>query len=600
MSNQVMNKIKGGSFLIESTAKEDVFTPEDFNEDQKMMAQAFTDFMDKEVLPHKERFEKKDYALTEELMKKVGELGALGITTPEEYDGLDMDFNTSMMATDRLSGVTGSFSTAYGAHTGIGTLPVLLYGSEDIKKKYLPGLSNGQLMASYCLTEPDAGSDANSGKTKAVLTADGEHYEITGQKMWISNAGFADIFIVFARIEDDKNITGFIVEKGAEGMTLGDEENKLGIHASSTRQVFFDKVKVSKDAILGERNGGFKIAVNVLNAGRIKLGAGALDSARRIIDLSVKYANERKQFKTPIAKFEAIKNKIAEMSIYLYAAESASYRTSGDITNEIAKLKAEGKSDSEAKLGGLEEFAIECAINKIYGSEMAQHVSDEGIQIYGGMGFSADTPMESAWRDARITRIYEGTNEINRILILSMMLRKGMKGDLDLMGPAMGAMKELMDIPSFEVPDFSEPLSEELDMLSKVKKLGLLLAGKSVQDYGDKLAHKQTLLMNLSEMLIEVYNVESAILRTLKLGDNTTHPEVRRKMCTVMTFEAIEKIATHAKRAAMHIAKDDELKMLLMAIKRQTKFTNHHDIISLKNEIAEEFIKENGFILDYV
>jgi len=448
MSIETTNKelLRGGQFLVKETLSEDVFTPEDFTEEQKMMKDSVKEFVDREIWPKKEEFEKKNYALTEEIMEKAGELGFLGISVPEEYDGLGMGFVSTMLVCDYISGATGSIATAFGAHTGIGTMPITLYGTEEQKKKYVPKLATGEWFGAYCLTEPGAGSDANSGKTKAVLSEDGKSYSISGQKMWISNAGFAKVFIVFARIEDDKNITGFIVENdAANGITFGEEEKKLGIHSSSTRQVFFSETKVPVENMLAGRGDGFKIAMNALNIGRIKLAAACLDAQRRVTDQAVKYANERIQFDTPIAQFGAIKYKLAEMATSAYAGESASYRAAKNIEDRIAKRMEDGNTHAEAELKGVEEYAIECSILKVACSEDIQNCSDEGIQVFGGMGFSADTPMESAWRDARISRIYEGTNEINRMLAVGMLVKKAMKGHVDLLGPATKVGKNLQE-----------------------------------------------------------------------------------------------------------------------------------------------------------
>ena len=401
------NKTRGGQFIVKETKCEDIFTPEDFNEEQLMMRDSVKEFVDKELWAHKDRFEKKDYAYTEETMRKAGELGLLGVAVPEAYGGLGMGFVSTMLVCDYISGATGSFSTAFGAHTGIGTMPITLYGTEEQKLKYVPKLASGEWFGAYCLTEPGAGSDANSGKTKAVLSEDGKYYSITGQKMWISNAGFCSLFIVFARIGDDKNITGFIVENDpANGISMNEEEHKLGIRASSTRQVFFNETKVPVENMLSERGNGFKIAMNALNVGRIKLAAACLDAQRRVISGAVNYSNERIQFNTPISQFGAIRSKLAEMATSSYAGESASYRAAKDIEDRIAEREAAGSSHQEAELKGVEEYAIECSILKVAVSEDVQNCTDEGIQIFGGMGFSEDTPMESAWRDARIARIY--------------------------------------------------------------------------------------------------------------------------------------------------------------------------------------------------
>ena len=516
METTEKNQLSGGSFIIENDTTRQIFTPEDFSEEQLMMKAAVKEFIDREVWPHKERFEKKDYELTKTLMEKAGELGFLGISVPEEYGGLGMGFVSAMLVCDYISGATGSLSTAFGAHTGIGILPITLYGTEKQKQKYLPKLSSGEWFGCYCLTEPGAGSDANSGKTKAILSKDGSHYKITGQKMWISNAGFASLMIVFARIEDDKNITGFLVPYDSEnGIRLGDEENKLGIHSSSTRQVFFTDTKVPVENILGERNGGFKIAMNALNVGRVKLGVACIDAQRRLTSESVKYANERIQFKTPISQFGAIKEKIARMATSCYVSESACYRVAKDIEDRIDYFISQGMSKQEAELKGVEDYAVECSLIKVGASEDLQNCSDEGIQIFGGMGFSADTPMESAWRDARIGRIYEGTNEINRMLSVGMLLKKGMKGQIDLMGSVMKAANAFGQNTSNQIISDNH-LSQEISIISKFKNLFLILLGNVVQKFGNELEKQQQILLSLSDILIEIYFSESALYRTLK------------------------------------------------------------------------------------
>ncbi|RYZ87284.1 MAG: acyl-CoA dehydrogenase, partial [Proteobacteria bacterium] len=485
---------RGGQFLVKETKAQDIFTPEDFTEEQKMMRDSVKEFVDKEIWAHKDRFEKKDYAYTEEAMRKAGEMGFLSVAVPEAYGGMGMGFVDTALVCDYISGATGSFSTAFGAHTGIGTMPITLYGTEEQKQKYVPKLASGEWFGAYCLTEPGAGSDANSGKTKAVLSDDGKYYSITGQKMWISNAGFCSVFIVFARIEDDKNITGFIVENDpSNGISLGEEEHKLGIRASSTRQVFFNETKVPVENMLSERGNGFKIAMNALNVGRIKLGAACLDAQRRVTTEATKYANERVQFNTPISSFGAIRSKLAEMATSCYAGESATYRAAHDIQTRIEAREAAGASHQEAELKGVEEYAIECSIIKVAVSEDVQNCTDEGIQIFGGMGFSEDTPMESAWRDARISRIYEGTNEINRMLSVGMLIKKAMKGHVDLLGPAMKVSEELMGIPDFNIPDYTELFAEEKELLAKLKKSFLMVAGSAVQKYGPDLDQHQQL-----------------------------------------------------------------------------------------------------------
>ena len=595
---KIDDMIRGGQFIVKETKAEDVFTPEDFSDEQKMMRDSVKEFVDREIWPKKEEFEKKNYDLTEEIMRKAGELGFLGVAVPEEYGGLGMDFVSTMLVCDYISGATGSIATAFGAHTGIGTLPITLYGTEQQKKKYIPKLATGEWFGAYCLTEPGAGSDANSGKTKAVLSEDGSHYKITGQKMWISNAGFCNIFIVFARIEDDKNITAFIVEKDLEnGISMGDEEKKLGIHSSSTRQVFFNETKVPAENLLGERDGGFKIAMNSLNVGRIKLAAACLDAQRRVLTSAVEYANERVQFDTPISKFGAIRSKLAEMAMSIYADEAASYRASKNIEDRINLRKENGSSHQEAELKGVEEFAIECSILKVAVSEDIQKCTDEGIQIYGGMGFSADSPMESAWRDARISRIYEGTNEINRMLSVGMLVKKAMKGHVDLLGPAKAVADELTGIPSFDTPDYTQLLAEEKAMLKRLKKVFLMVAGSAAQKYGEELDQHQQLLLASADILIETYMAESAILRVEKnakrYGEETQ--KVQIAMAKLRLYKAVDKINEKAKEGIISFAEGDEQKMMLMGLKRFTKYENYPNIVELRNIIADKIVEDNKY-----
>lgn len=589
---------RGGQFIVKETKCEDIFTPEDFSEEQLMMRDSVKEFVDKELWAHKDRFEKKDYAYTEECMKKAGDLGLLGVAVPEAYGGLGMGFVSTMLVCDYISGATGSFSTAFGAHTGIGTMPITLYGTEEQKQKYVPKLASGEWFGAYCLTEPGAGSDANSGKTKAVLSEDGKYYSITGQKMWISNAGFCSLFIVFARIGEDKNITGFILENSADnGISMGEEEHKLGIRASSTRQVFFNETKVPVENMLSERGNGFKIAMNALNVGRIKLAAACLDAQRRVISNSVKYANDRVQFKTPIAEFGAIRAKLAEMAMNCYADESASYRAAKNIEDRIIAREAEGISHQEAELKGVEEYAIECSILKVAVSEDVQNCADEGIQIYGGMGFSEDTPMESAWRDARIARIYEGTNEINRMLSVGMLIKKAMKGHVDLLGPATKVGEELMGIPSFETPDYSQLFAEEKEMVGKLKKAFLMVAGSAVQKFGPDLDSHQQLLMAASDMLIEIYMAESTILRTEKLAKNQGEDKVQEQiaMAKLYLYQAVDIVTQKGKESVISFAEGDEQRMMLMGLRRFTKYTNMPNIVGLRETITKKLVLENEY-----
>ncbi|WP_425391402.1 acyl-CoA dehydrogenase family protein [Ekhidna sp.] len=587
--------LKGGEFLIKETHAQDVFIPEEFSEEQKMMAAATLDFIDKEINPNTERIESMEEGLMPSLMDKAGELGLLGVTIPEEYGGLGMSFNTGMLIADMMASA-GSFSTAYGAHTGIGTLPILYYGTEEQKKKYLPKLASGEWKACYCLTEPDAGSDANSGKTKAVLSDDGKHYVINGQKMWISNAGFADLLIVFAKIDDDKKLSAFIAERTWDGISMNDEEKKLGIKGSSTRQVFFNDLKVPVENLLSERENGFKIAVNVLNVGRIKLGAGCINGCKDVATQSTQYANERKQFGVPISSFGAIKQKLAKMATKTYATESASYRAGQNIEDLIAKLQSDGLDPIKAKLKGVEQYAIECAMIKIHGSEILDFCVDEGVQVYGGMGFSEEAPMARAYRDARITRIYEGTNEINRMLIVGMMFKKAMKGEIDLLGPATEVGKELTGVPSFETPDLSVPLAKEKEVIKNLKKAVLMAAGKAAEKFGPKLDQEQEVLMSLADMLIEVYVAESTLLRTEKLmekyGDEGS--SLYQNMAKLYLNEAVIKIKNAGDEAVACFAEGDELRVMLMGMKRFTKL-DPINTKELRQAVADVMIKENRF-----
>ena len=598
MSTETTNELlRGGQFLVKETPCEDIFTPEDFSEEQRMMKEAVMEFNEREIIAHRDRFEKKDYALTEEVMRKAGELGFLGVAVPEAYGGLGMGFISTLLTCDYISSGTGSFSTAFGAHTGIGTMPITLYGTEEQKQKYVPKLATGEWFGAYCLTEPGAGSDANSGKTKAVLSEDGTHYKISGQKMWISNAGFCNLMIVFARIEDDKNITGFIVENdSSNGITMGEEEHKLGIRASSTRQVFFNDTKVPVENMLSERGNGFKIAMNSLNVGRIKLAVACLDSQRRVTSAAIQYAVERKQFDTPIAEFGAIKSKIAEMTTNAFVGESATYRAAKNIEDRIALRIAAGNSHQEAELKGVEEYAIECSILKVAVSEDVQNCADEGIQIFGGMGFSEDTPMEAAWRDARITRIYEGTNEINRMLSVGMLVKKAMKGHLDLLGPAMAVANELTGIPSFDTPDYSEVLSEEKAIIVRLKKVFLMVSGAAVQKYGPDLEEHQQMLMAASDILIEIYMAESAILRAEKNSKrDEKEAQYQIAMAQLYLYHAVDIIDTKAKLAIISFAEGDEQRMMLMGLRRFTKYQNMPNVVGLRNMIAEKVTRENKY-----
>lgn len=603
MSTETIKKdlLRGGQFLVKETDADAVFTPEDLDEEQRMMRDSTREFVDRELWAHWERFEQKDYAYTKECMRKAGEMGFLSVAVPETYGGMGMGFVSTMLVCDYISGATGSFSTAFGAHTGIGTMPITLYGTEAQKQKYVPKLASGEWFGAYCLTEPDAGSDANSGKTRAVLSEDGKHYLISGQKMWISNAGFCQLFIVFARIEDDKYITGFLVENDpSNGISLGEEEKKLGIHSSSTRQVFFNETKVPVENMLSERGNGFKIAMNALNIGRIKLAAACLEAQRRVTTEGVKYALERIQFKTPIIQFGAIKAKLATMATNAYAGESACYRAAKNIQDRIAIREAEGNSPQEAELKGVEEYAIECSLLKVAVSEDLQETTDEGIQIFGGMGFSADTPMESAWRDARIARIYEGTNEINRMLAVGMLIKKALKGHVDLLGPATAVGEELMGIPSFETPDNSILFAQEKDLVTRVKKVFLMVAGSAVKKFGPDLEAHQQLLLAASDVLIEIYMAESTVLRTEKnvkrFGEKEQEAQIA--MARLYVYQAVERVAARGREAIISFAEGDEQRMMLMGLKRFTKYGDYPNVAKLREIIADALAARQRYYFD--
>lgn len=572
-ATETKQAIKGGEFLIRETEAHEIFIPEDFNEEQKMIEQQCKDFLAKEVFPRLDEIDSmKDGKLMPSLLDKAGELGLLGTSVPAEYGGFGMDFNTTMLVAEVI-GAGHSVAVALSAHTGIGTLPIVYYGNEEQKKKYLPKLATGEYKAAYCLTEPDSGSDANSGKTKAVLSKDGKHYVINGQKMWITNGGFADIYIVFAKIDNDKNLSAFIVEKAFGGITMNEEEHKMGIKGSSTRQIFFNDCKVPVENLLSERENGFKIAVNILNVGRIKLAVAAIGGSKKTISTAINYAKERKQFGTQIANFGAIKHKIAEMVVKVYASESACYRAGQNVDDAYNALVAGGLESAKAKLKSLEDFAIECAIMKVHGSEVLDFVVDEGVQIYGGMGFSAEGPMDRAYRDARINRIFEGTNEINRMLTIDMLMKRAMKGQLDLMTPAMAVQKELMAIPDFGASDDSTVFAKEKKALQNLKKAGLMVAGAAVQKFMMKLSEEQEVLMNLADMLIEAYVAESTLLRVEKLIGlrGEANCQIEKEIAIVYLHEAVEKAASAGKQAIYAFAEGDELRLMLLGLKRFTK-----------------------------
>jgi len=594
METTEKNTLKGGEFLIKDSEAKDIFIPEEWNEEQLMIAQSCSDFLDAEVFPNLDRIDSLEQGLMPSLLDKAGELGLLGVSVPEQYGGFGKDFNTSMLVAE-VTGAGFSFAVAMSAHTGIGTLPILYYGNDAQKEKYIPKLATGEWKAAYCLTEPNSGSDANSGKTSAKLTADGKHYVLNGQKMWITNGGFADIFTVFAKIDDDENLSAFIVEKSFPGISLNEEEKKMGIKGSSTRQVFFNDCMVPVENLLSDRQNGFKIAVNILNIGRIKLAAAALGGAKGAITASVKYANEREQFGRAISKYGAIKYKLAEQCIKAFATESATYRIGQNIDDAYEALVAEGMDPGKAKLKSVEQFAVECAMMKVHGSETLDYVVDEGVQIFGGMGYSAEAPMDRAYRDARINRIFEGTNEINRMLTVDMMLKRAMKGELDLMGPAMQVASELMAIPDFGAEE-EGLFAAEKKYVKNFKKAVLMVAGSAVQKLMMSLAKEQEILMNIADMLIETYVSESVLLRAEKLVQLKGESESSLQIDMMRTYinDAADRINVSGKNAINAYTEGDEQRMMLMGLKRFTKVSplNTRDT---RRRVADKLIEANKY-----
>ena len=592
------NLIKGGEFIIKETKASQVFTPEDFTEEHLMMRDSVREFNEREVIPFRSRFEKKDYQLTESVMKKAGEMGFLGIAVPEEYGGMGLGFVSTMLVCDYISSGSGSFSTAFGAHTGIGTMPITLYGTEDQKQKYVPKLASGEWIGSYCLTEPGAGSDANSGKTSATLSKDGNSYKINGQKMWISNAGFCSLFIVFARIENDKNITAFIVENNSEnGISMGEEEQKLGIRASSTRQVFFNDTVVLKENMLAKRGEGFKIAMNSLNVGRIKLGAAGIDAQKRVITQAVEYANNRKQFNTNISEFGAIKFKIAEMTANTYAGESACYRAAKDIEDNITRLSESGKSHQEAELEGVEDFAIECSILKVAVSEDVQNTADEGLQIFGGMGFSEEAPMESTWRDARIARIYEGTNEINRLVSVGMLLKKAFKKEIDLKSSMEKIKYDFFGLSFLNKKKYNGPLNNEKENIDSLKSVFLMILGSSLKDKID-LEKNQQLLLCLSNILIEIYMAESTVLRTEKnINNKSSNLETKKALSKIYLYNANDIVLKNGKEAINLISSGYKMNQMHKILNKKVSSNKGVNIIKLRNDVSDKFSSENKYFL---
>ncbi|NII24643.1 acyl-CoA dehydrogenase [Pseudoflavitalea sp. X16] len=594
-ATQQNTSLKGGEWLIKESSAFDTFIPEDFNEEQQMVKDMCVSFLDAEILPIIDRIDKLEPGLMPSLVAKAGEQGLLGASIPEAYGGLGKDFITSTLVNEGLGGGF-SFSVAVAAHTGIGTLPILYFGTEAQKQKYIPKLATGEWKGAYGLTEPDSGSDALGAKTTAKLSADGKYYLLNGQKCWITNGGFADVYTVFAKVDGDK-FTGFIVERSFEGFTQGQEEHKMGIKGSSTVQLYFQDCKVPVENVLGEIGKGHIIAFNILNIGRLKLCAAALGGAKRAATTSIQYANTREQFKTPIANFGAIKHKLAEMAIKMWVAESALYRTSKWIDDKEQELLGAGKPFNESLLGAAEEYAIECAMLKVFGSEMLDFVVDEGVQVHGGNGFSDEYIISKGYRDSRINRIYEGTNEINRLLTVDMVLKRAMKGRLDLMGPAMAVQKELMSIPDFSSGE-EEAFAKEKKAIANFKKAILMTAGAAVQKLMMKLESEQEVLMNIADMAIETFNAESALLRAIKLVERKGEAACQFELDIMRTYlyDAADKINKYGKDAINAFAEGDEQRMMLLGIKRFTKV----DVFNAKEarrRIAAKLISDNKYSL---
>lgn len=594
VATETKSVLKGGEWLIKESSPVDIYTPEDFTEEEKMIRDMCDQFLDAEVYPILDRIDNMEPGLMKSLVQKAGEQGLLSVSFPEKYGGLGKDFVTSTLVNEYL-GAGHSFSVAIAAHTGIGTLPILYFGTPEQKQKYIPKLITGEWAGAYGLTEPNSGSDALGAKTSAKLSEDGKYYLLNGQKCWITNGGFAQVYTVFAKVDGDK-FTAFIVERGTEGFTQGPEEHKMGIKGSSTVQLYFQDAKVPAENLLGEIGKGHKIAFNILNIGRLKLCAAAIGGARRALSNTVEYARTREQFKQPISNFGAIKHKLAEMAIRVFVGESALYRTAKWIDEKEHELLASGKPESESLLGGAEEYAIECAMLKVFGSEVLDFVVDEGVQVHGGNGFSAEYNISRAYRDSRINRIYEGTNEINRLLTLDMTLKRAMQGRLDLMGPAMNVQKELMSIPDFGAED-EAPFAKEKKLVANLKKAILITAGAAVQKLMMKIDTEQEVLMNIADMAIETFNAESVLLRVMKMTDQQGEAatQIYQDIMRTYLYDAADKVNKSGKDAINSFAEGDEQRMILMGLKRFTK-AEPFNTKDARRKIADKMIAAGKYI----
>ena len=588
------NNLKSGEFLVKDIPASEVFIPEEFDEEQLMIKQTCADFLESEIYPVLDRIDNMEQGLMPSLVKKAGELGLLGIAVSEEYDGFGQSFVTQMLACDIL-GAGFSFAVAYSAHTGIGTLPIMYYGNDEQRRKYIPKLASGEYLGSYCLTEPGAGSDANSGKTRAVLSDDGKFYVLNGQKMWITNAGFADILTVFAKIDDDRCLSAFIVERTFPGITFNPEEKKMGIKGSSTRQIFFNDCKVPVENLLGKRGEGFRIALSILHMGRIKLGANVLGSCRKAINESVAYANERKQFGQLISSFGAIKHKLAQQVIKTFITESAVYRVSKDVDDAIARNKATGMDDGRATIEGISHYAVEAAILKVYGSEALDYVVDEAVQIFGGMGYSAETLVEKAYRDSRINRIFEGTNEINRMLVVDTALKRAMKGDFDLFGEAKKTAEEISKLKETNVSGL-DYYSEKRAYIRNFKKAILMVINSASETFGRNLPYEQEILFNISDMMMELYVAESTLLRVQKLEGirGTEAIKLYKDILDVTIHDTAGVIQKSGRDALCSFAAGDELRKLLAGLDILTRVAGVN-VKEARRRIANNIIESNKY-----
>lgn len=587
-----VSKVKGGSFLIEEKKPSEIFTPEDFSEEQRAIAKTTRDFIMGEVYPNRNEIESKNMDVLTSLLRKAGEIGLLSFDIPEKYEGLGLDKVCSMLVAENLAPGGGSFAVSHGGHTGIGTWPIIYFGTEAQKKHYLPKLATGELLAAYALTEPHSGSDALAAKTRAVLSEDGKYYTLNGTKMWITNAGFADVFVTFAKVDGEK-FSGFIIEKSFPGVSTGGEEHKMGIKGSSTRTLELNDAKVPVENLLGEIGKGHLIAFNVLNMGRFKLGAGCVGGAKAALKDAIAYANERHQFNKPISSFGAIKQKLAEMAIQAYAVESAVYRTAGLIDQALEGVDAD---DNAGILKGIEEFAIECSAMKVYGTEMLDFVVDEMVQVYGGYGYSEEYPAAVAYRDSRINRIFEGTNEINRLLIPGMLLKKAMKGELPIMAAAKQLMDELLSFPSMD-EDEDGVLAEEQKLVRNAKKVVLMVAGAAAQKYMQAISDQQELLMGVANIIMETYAMESALLRTLKYVAANSEEKADLRIEATRTFisDAMDRIEITARPLLAAVAEGDMLRTQVAALKRFTRHTAYNTIQS-RQRIANAMIESGKYL----